>query len=303
MFQHLPSLKALHAFEAAASLGSFNAAATELSVTPGAISYQIKKLESSLESPLFHRRTRQVELTDAGLRLYRTVHRLFQELKSEIDQISPARKESQLTVSVTTYFVTRWLSPRLGNFLNKHPSITVRLQHSVNDPDFTVTDADVAIRWGDGQWNDSQLAGSQSELLFNLPMIAICSPKLLNGDKAIKKPDDLSQHILLKDQPGIDYWPEWLQLAGVKANDIATSAEIVDPNVRIQSAIDGHGIVLGNPLLNADIDSGSLTEPFDIRLHGYGYYLLSTRQAAKSKSFGLLRRWLLDEAASMKHLD
>ena len=102
MFQHLPSLKALQAFEAAARLGSFNAAAIELSVTPGAISYQIKQLESSLESPLFYRHTRQVELTDAGMRLHDTVHRLFQELKSEIERISPKRKETQLTVSVTT---------------------------------------------------------------------------------------------------------------------------------------------------------------------------------------------------------
>jgi LysR family glycine cleavage system transcriptional activator len=300
MFQHLPSLKALQAFEAAARLGSFNAAATELSVTPGAISYQIKQLESSLENPLFYRRTRQVELTDAGMRLHRTVHRLFQELKSEIERISPERKETQLTVSVTTYFVTRWLSPRLGKFLSAYPEINVRLQHSVNDPDFTVEDADVAIRWGDGEWNDSRLAGSHSELLFTLPMIAVCSPKLLTGNKPIKKPDDISQHILLKDQPGIDCWPEWLQLAGVEANEINTSADIVDPNVRIQSAIDGHGLVLANPLLNADIQSGSLSEPFYIRLHGYGYYLLSTPQAAKNSAFRLFRRWLLDEAESMK---
>ena len=281
---------------------SFNAAAIELSVTPGAISYQIKQLESSLESPLFYRHTRQVELTDAGMRLHETVHRLFQELKSEIERISPNRKETQLTVSVTTYFVTRWLSPRLGKFLTAHPEITIRLQHSVNDPDFTVEDADVAIRWGDGEWNDSRLVGSHSELLFNLPMIAVCSPKLQTGKKALKKPDDISQHILLKDQPGIDCWPEWLQLAGVEANIINTSADIVDPNVRIQSAIDGHGLVLANPLLNADIESGSLSEPFNIRLHGYGYYLLSTPQAAKNNAFRLFRRWLLDEATSMKHL-
>ena len=285
MFQHLPSIKALQAFEAAARLGSFNAAATELSVTPGAVSYQIKQLESSLESPLFYRRTRQVELTDAGTRLYRTVHRLFQELKSEIERITPERKEAQLTVSVTTYFVTRWLSPRLGKFLTAHPDITIRLQHSVNDPDFTVEDADVAIRWGDGEWNDSRLVGSNSELLFNLPMMAVCSPKLMTGNKAIKKPDDIGQHVLLKDQPGIDCWPEWLQLAGVEANETNTRADIVDPNVRIQSAIDGHGLVLANPLLDSDIQSGSLSEPFDIRLHGYGYYLLSTPQAAKSSAF------------------
>ena len=300
MFQHFPSLKALHAFESAARRLSFNAAADELAVTPGAISYQIKQLEESLGQLLFVRKTRQIELTEAGSRLYRTTHRLFHELDSEFEKLSPRRAESRLVISVTTYFVTRWLSQRMGRFLNAHPDITVSLQHSVNDPEFSVEDADVSIRWGDGEWADSGLAGSQSELLFNLPMIAVCSPKLLKGKRALKTPADLLHHRLLKDQPGMDRWREWLQLAGVSPSGADLASVIVDPNVRVQSAVDGHGVVLANPLLNPDLESGALTEPFDYRLHGYGYYLLSTFQASQSRAFKLFRRWLLEEASAQK---
>ncbi len=292
MLQRRPSLKALHAFEAAARHGSFNEAAAELSVSPGAISYQVKQLETSLEIRLFYRRTRQVELTDAGLRLYRTVHQLFRELDEELAQLSPRKGGSPLTVSVSTYFVTRWLSPRLGEFLNGHPHITVRLQHSVNDPDFTVEDVDPAIRWGDGRWPHSQ-----SEPLIELPMIALCAPSLLDGEFGIRQPTDLIHHTLLHDQPGIDYWSEWLQLAGLDPRDTPCGPVIVDPNVRVQSAIDGHGLVLGNSLLLTDIESGRLREPFDIRLEGYGYYLVYSEHAKRNERFRQFRQWLHDEAA------
>ncbi len=291
MFQQLPSLKALHAFEAAARHCSFNAAAAELSVSQGAISYQVKQLETSLGIMLFHRRTRQVELTDAGLRLYHTVHRLFQELDDELGQILRRKNETSLTVSVSTYFVTRWLSPRLGKFLNAHSDITVRLQHSVNDPDFTVEDVDLAIRWGDGRWPNSQ-----SEPLIEMPMIAVCAPSLLVGDSGIRQPADLIHHTLLYDQPGIDRWPEWLRMAGLDPAETPPGPVIVDPNVRVQSAIDGHGVVLGNPLLLADIESGRLSEPFDIRLEGYGYHMVFNQNAVYNEPLKLFHGWLHDEA-------
>ena len=165
MFQNLPSMKALHAFEAAARHTSFTDAAAELSLTPGAIGYQVRQLEASLEVALFDRRTRQVVLTAAGEKLFRSAHHLFRELDAEIRQISPQANPNLLTVGVTTYFVTRWLSQRLGHFMNEYPEVTLRLQHSVNDPDFTVEEVDLAIRWGDGLW-----PGSQSELLI------VCAP-------------------------------------------------------------------------------------------------------------------------------
>ncbi len=175
MFQNLPSLKALHAFEAAARHCSFNAAAAEISLSPGAIGYQVKQLETSLNISLFFRRTRQLELTGEGKQLYKAINHLFRELDDEVTKILPNKQKSHLTVSVSTYFVTRWLSPRLGKFLNNHTDITFRLQHAVNNPDFTLDDVDLAIRWGDGN-----MPQSQSELLIEMPMIAVCAPALLD---------------------------------------------------------------------------------------------------------------------------
>ena len=293
MFQRLPSMKALHAFEAAARHASFTEAATELSLTPGAIGYQVRQLESSVGEPLFHRRTRQVVLTPAGKDLYRIAHRLFRELDEEIRRIFPEQNETLLTVSVSTYFVTRWLSRRLGMFLNAEPGITLRLQHSVNDPDFTVSEVDFAIRWGDGRWQDSQ-----SELLIAMPMIVYCAPALLAGETGLKQPRDLLKHTLLYDQPGTDRWPEWLQTAGLDPAKAPAGPVIVDPNVRVQSAIDGYGLVLGNRMMQAEIEAGELVEPFDIRLEGYGYYLIYKKNSKRSRSFRLFRQWLREQASA-----
>lgn len=290
MFKHLPPLKSLRAFEAAARVCSFTDAAKELSLTQGAISYQIRLLESSLGIELFLRSARQVSLTDAGHSLFRTTHRLFRELEDEIHSLAPSRDSPILTVSVSTYFVTRWLSKRLGRFINSHPEITIRLQHSVNDPDFTLEEVDLAIQWGIGI--DSQ---SVSELLIPSPMIALCAPQLFDAGLDRANLDSLRQQTFLHDQESNDGWSEWLKMAGLGDLGAGSGPVILDPNVRVQSAIDGQGLVLANILLFDDIAAGRLVEPFNVRLGGYGFHLLYAESAKKRSAFLLFRQWLLDE--------
>lgn len=292
MFEKLPPLKSLRAFEAAARHGSFTAAAKELSLTQGAVSYQVRQLESNLDIRLFQRSARLVTLTDAGQRLQHTVHRLFRELEDEIMAISPGKAQLILTISVSTYFVTRWLSARLGHFLNSHPQITLRLQHSVNDPDFTLEDVDLAIRWGDGHW-----PGSETELLIPSPMMALCSPQLITAENSLSEPEDLRTQTFLHDQQGTDKWEEWLRQAGLADMGSGVGPVIVDPNVRVQSAIDGHGMVLADILLNEEIEMNRLVKPFATELEGYGFHLLYTPAAKRRSAFALFRAWLLDEAA------
>jgi LysR family glycine cleavage system transcriptional activator len=291
MFNHLPSLKALHAFESAARHGSFMAAAEELAVSAGAVSYQIKQLESSLGTRLFERRTRHVVLTGYGEKLFATIHRQLQELDTTIGQIAPARSSGSLTVSVSTYFVTRWLSPRMGRFITEHPNIVIRLQHSVNDPGFTPDQTDIAIKWGDGQWTNSH-----SELLLALPMMAVCAPSLKRGRNALTGIDQLHRHTLLRDQDTADLWNEWLVQAG-RPELTANGPVIVDPNVRVQAAIDKQGLILANPLINDLIKSRQLCEPFNHRLEGYGYYLVYNQRMTGNRVLTAFKNWLQNEAS------
>ncbi|MGB5705924.1 MAG: LysR substrate-binding domain-containing protein, partial [Arenicellales bacterium] len=167
------------------------------------------------------------------------------------------------------------------------------LQHSVNDPDFDLKEVDLAIRWGDGNWSRCE-----SELLIPSSMIAVCSPKLIESETPIKKLCDLRHHIFLHDQEGNDGWREWLLKAGLEDLGSGPGPVIVDPNVRVQSAIDGHGLILANRLLSEDIVQDRLVEPFDIQLEGYGFYLVHTLKSANQKAFQVFRQWLLDEAGA-----
>ena len=294
MFQNLPPLKSLLAFEAAARHLSFTKAAKELSLTQGAISYQVKQLEKHLGIKLFHRKIRQITLSSEGLRLYETTQQLLQKLQDDIQLIAPHKSNQQqvLTISVSTFFATRWLSKRLGHFLNQYPDITIRLQHSINNPEFMVDDVDMGIRWGNGVFPHCD-----SQLLFSMPMKAYCSPKLLQGKNAITTLSDLKDQLFLKDQISNDYWQDWLHIAGAKGFDASNGPVIIDPNVRIQSAIDGYGVLLANPMLQDELDRGELQELFgEFQLDGLGFYLIYKKQGYQTPALTLFSEWLLAQA-------
>ncbi|WP_218168361.1 LysR family transcriptional regulator, partial [Pantoea sp. B9002] len=103
MFANLP-LTALRAFESAARQRSFKAAAEELVVTPTAVSHQIRSLEGWLGVPLFERLPRQVRLTDAGERLFRSLHGALLEIAQSVDTLRPQRSGTSLTISTTPAF-------------------------------------------------------------------------------------------------------------------------------------------------------------------------------------------------------
>ena len=291
MFDNLPNLRALRAFEASARCGSFSLAGAELSLSPGAVGYQVKQLEAQIGVALFYRSVRRIDLTPAGQRLYQLVSRQLRELADEIRMISPGQGAHVLTIAVSTYFVTRWLSQRMGQFLNQYPDITLRLQHSVNSPDFALESVDAAIRWSDGRW-----PGYCVERLMDSPMMALCAPEVAAGVCGNPDPDNLKGLVFLRDQATMDRWPDWFRMAGLEDRWSTTGPVIEDPNVRVQSAIDGQGMVLANRLVEDEITRGRLVEPFPVRLQDSGYDFVYPEGAAQRVPFRQFRDWLLNQA-------
>ena len=137
MSQPLPPLNALRAFEAIARHLSFAKAAEELHVTPAALSHQIRALEEQLGLPLFHRRTRAIELTDAGRLIYPGLHAGFESVRDAMAQLERDRDGNILVISATTGLTAKWLMPRLWRFLHAHPDIDARISASMELADFT----------------------------------------------------------------------------------------------------------------------------------------------------------------------
>src|SRR4051794_26207316 len=174
MVQPMPPLNALRAFEAIARHLSFARAADELHVTPAALSHQIRGLEQEVGVALFHRRTRAIELTEAGRLLYPGIHAGFASLRNAVGQLARTRGHNVLVISATPGLVAKWLMPRLWRFLRAHPDIDARVSASLKLADFSAEGVDVAIRLSKDIPPDLH-----NEKLFDDSMLPVCSPALV----------------------------------------------------------------------------------------------------------------------------
>src|SRR3982751_6933356 len=183
MRQRLPPLNALKVFEAAARHESFTRAAEELSVTQGAVSHQVKALETELGIKLFNRERQRLVLTEAGREYLTVVRDALDRIALGTDRLLQRQNAGVLTVSTSPDFAAKWLVHRLGNFAEAHPEIDLRISATLHHVDFAREEVDLAVRHGDGQWPGLDVTRLTSEQLF-----AVCSPQLMNGPNRIAEP-------------------------------------------------------------------------------------------------------------------
>ncbi len=295
----LPPLGSLRTFEVAARYLSFTRAAEELHVTQAAVSHQIKSLEEFLGTKLFYRRNRELVLTEQGLDYLPAVKQSFETLYEATRRLMNKEDVDSLTVSALPSFTSRWLIPRLGRFLDKHPDINILINPSRTLSTFSDDGVDVAIRYGNGKY-----AGMFSERLIQDDIFPVCSPKLLKRRKALRKPQDLKHQVLLHDDRHGD-WQTWLLAAGVKGVDATRGPIITDSGMLIQAAVEGHGVALARGVLAAnELKAGRLVRPFELRLPSeYAYYIVCPQGTADRPNIKSFSEWLLREAAETQDLE
>jgi len=294
--RRLPPLNALRAFEAAARHLSFTKAAGELNVTQAAVSHQIRALEDWLGMPLFKRQNRALLLTDAGQAYLPAMREAFDLMHHATAKLHERDRSGALNVSTFTSFAAKWLMPRLGRFTSVHPDIEIRL--GINDSllDFATDEVDVGVRYGRGNWK-----GVHIDLLMTEEVFVVCSPKLLEGERALRDPSDLRHHTLLHDDLPED-WGTWLDAAGVDdAVKVRARGDLVfnHSEMVLQAAVEGLGVALGRSALVADdLAAGRLVKPFDLQLPTQSaYYVVHSENAGDRPKIKAFREWLHDEAA------
>lgn len=290
----LPPLGALRAFETAARLMSFKAAAEDLHVTPGAVSQQIKLLEDRLGKALFMRQTRRIELTEAGRSLLVPTQQAFRLLADAVARVRGSDNSRILAVSLLPSFAALWFVPRLGHFRARHPEIDVRISATPRLADISRDEVDVVIRYGLGDY-----PGLHVEHLLDDDLFPVCSPKLLEGPVPLAQPADLSHHTLLHDELRQE-WQLWMRAAGVEGLDISHGPSFSLWELAFQAAIAGQGVALGrSTLVQEYLASGKLVKPFHVSSHSrFGYYLVCLPERAGEAKIAALREWLKDEVAS-----
>ena len=150
MPRRLPPLNALKAFEAAARHESFTRAAEELCVTQGAVSHQVKALETELGLKLFNRQRQRLVITEAGRAYLAVVRDALDRIADGTQRLLQRQRGGALTVSTSPNFAAKWLVHRLGRFGEAHPEIDLRISASAHHVDFAREDIDLAVRHGDG---------------------------------------------------------------------------------------------------------------------------------------------------------
>ncbi|AYH42437.1 transcriptional regulator GcvA [Azoarcus sp. DN11] len=253
----LPPLPALRVFEAAARLSSVSRAADELFVTHGAVSHQIRALEEHLGFPLFHRKGRAVVLTAAGEELLQAANGALRQIADTVTSLKRRANPNRLSVSVMPSFASRWLTPRIGAFIDAHPTAEVIITATGARADFSRDGMDVSIRWGPGGY-----PGVRSELLMDDVLFPVVSPSLCAGHP-LRTPADLAGVPLLRSE-GED-WAPWFRAAGLDWPEPSSGLMLSDSALVLQAALEGRGVALARRSLAASaLRAGKLVRPFDI---------------------------------------
>ena len=298
MRRRLPSLNALKAFEASARQESFTQAANELCVTQGAVSQQVKALESELGVRLFRRERQRLIITEAGRTYLEVVRDAFDRLAAGTERLLQREQSGTLTITTSPNFAAKWLVHRLGRFSETHPGIDLRVSASVQHIDFAREDIDLAIRHGDGQWPGMHVIRLCTEELF-----PVCSPKLLKGRGALRLLRDVKHHTLLHTND-TNNWEIWLARVdarvGVGGVDAKRGIIFNQASMAIDAAVDGQGIALARTALASwDLISGRLVRPFRQAFDApYAFWIVCPKSTAALPKISAFRDWLLKEAAN-----
>lgn len=286
--RRLPSLSALRAFEAAARHLSAKQAAEELSVSPTAISHQIRQLEESLGLALFVRKPRQLVLTPQGRRLLHVLSESLDAIADTITQLREPPERQAITLSTTPAVAVRWLLPWVSLLRDAHPKLDLSIHTSHENATLDGVMADMAIRYGDGNW-----PGMVSEKLFVNMFAPVCSPSL-----GLTKPEQLPWHTLLHFEPckaipsPVD-WYSWQHQTQVPGLDVGAGLIFSDETHAISAALDGQGIALmSTELIKDELRTGRLVRPFGPELIGKSFFLIYPQSRAREPAIMAIHEWV-----------
>ncbi|TAM49712.1 MAG: transcriptional regulator GcvA [Paraburkholderia sp.] len=296
--RQLPALNALKTFEAAARHESFSRAADELFVTHGAVSHQIRALEDALGTPLFLRDGKRVRLTDAGCRYAKDVRSALMSLADATRAVREGQRARRLVVSSMSSFSARWMTPRIGRFIERHPEFDLELLSTNALTDFTRDDVDVAIRFGPGGYADLYTERLLDEVAF-----PVCAPTY-NPGALPKTPAELaaSPRLLRSDD---QMWSAWFKAAGLTGmSEPRRGVMYQDSSNLLQAAIDGQGIALvRQSIATHELAAGRLVRLFDIDApSASAYWFVCPPPLLGSTRVQAFRTWLLEEVERFRAL-
>lgn len=281
-------MHALSAFEAVARHGSFALAADELCITPSALSHRIRLLEDFVGERLFHRDGRAITVSEFGRRYLEVVRAALQTLTDFPIPHRAASAQPRVKVTLTPTFARCLFVPHLAEFTRRHPHIAIEIFLSVPLYDLSLSESDVEVRFGAGNYPDIV-----TEKLFVEPAFAVASPAYLQQVGGLQAPADLQRATLLRS--ALEPWQPWFEAAGLDWPEPMSGLRVDDLGLLLESVRHGHGVGLTRQHFARElIDSGQVVPLFDVRLTTppHSYYVVYEAQVRQRPEVDLFIDWL-----------
>jgi LysR family transcriptional regulator, glycine cleavage system transcriptional activator len=299
MMMTLPPLRSLQVFEAVVRCGGMTAAADELNVSTGAISQQIKLLETFLGARLLERQGRSLELTTWGRIYHQHIQSAFDGIRLAQSILTKARTKSELAISTLPSLAIRWLRPLVQDWQAANPGTTVLLVGTDEEPNLEDDGIDFRITYG----SDAKAFDHYSELFVD-QVVPTCSPAFLKTI-SIDGPSDILKapliHIAwdLSHQPPPS-WEDWARSINVPQK-ISGGLAFSLSSAAIDAAVNGGGFVLGqHSMIREELNDGRLVIPFEHSIPMPQPYFVAWTRAAIDTTAGLGFRSFL-QAAARRH--
>jgi len=293
----LPPMNSLRAFEAVSRLGSVSSAADELCVSQGAVSQQLRNLETHLDRELFIRTPNSFVLSEKGETFATVVQRSLGEIALAAREVARTNSRQGLTVSASPIFAHKWLIPNLNEFYESFPDIPVVFDIDLAMVTFKNDGIDAAIRFVDGK---DRLHGLNSVLLFHVQQFAVASPTYIAEHGKLKSLAEPRTHRLIDGTYNVKtggVFTKWQDLVSGNQADATVYTETFPDNDQILSAaLSGRGIAI-LPLHDIvdGVASGNLVyaspEPISSPMK---CYFVSPADARPNGDLIAFRDWLVD---------
>ncbi|KRD49923.1 MULTISPECIES: LysR family transcriptional regulator [Sinorhizobium/Ensifer group] len=288
----VPDVTTLQAFECAARHGSFTQAAAELNLTQSAVSRQIKDLENQLGVLLFERVRQRVILSDAGQKFLPEVRRLLNQTEElMVRAMASARADSTLSIASLPTFGSRWLVPRLPDFLKRHPDTVLNIASRSAPFDFDEQNFDLAIHYGQPVWARATCSYLCSEII-----VPAASPALL-ANHPIETPEDLVAGPLLHLATRPKLWAQWFEANDMDGRGAYRGNRFDQFSMVIEAATAGLGFaLLPRYLIEQEIAAGTLSIVLDRPMKTENSYYLAVPEGKLENPISLaFREWITEQ--------
>jgi LysR family glycine cleavage system transcriptional activator len=290
MSRNIPQFAALRAFEATARLGSLRRAAEELSLTPSAISHQIKAAEKKLGILLFERSSAGMTPTETGRFYARELAAALDRIATATATVSSSRQPHSVSINMYPLLAALWIMPHFSDFMKLHPDYDVKFLTSMDPLDLHVGPVDLAIRYAREPPNEYRV-----DPLFSELQLPVCSPAYAAHLSNFSLRNPKSRIVLIHCQTTPGEWKQWLAGTRYRVKARIRHLDFASRFLALEAASDGLGVAMGRtPFVERSLEAGRLTCPFGTPLPtGYGYYLVASERVLQVPAVVAFQRWLI----------